>query len=438
MSDLREVVLQVADAGLRAADPRNAVSRTVSLDRESIIVGARQYRLADFDRVLVLGAGKASLKIGLGLEDVLGDLITDGLIVTVAGEHARSTRFQIATGDHPIPSDASRRAAERLLAFAQTAGSRDLVFACVTGGSSALISRPSDGISFDAKQELHKRLLASGAGIREINTVRKHVSSIKAGRLALAASPATVVNLTICDVAGCAEDLITDPTVADSSTREEAVEVMRAYHLWDNAADDIKRHLLSSSADSPSLDGVAIQTEVIVDGHQICGTMAEAVTALGREPIVLGDSLATDARSAGALVAGMAKTSIRHARPFPARSVLVGCGGESTVTFDSGEALFGSGGPNQELVLSAALELEAGDRVALLAIDTDGHDGGTPHAGAIADGLTASRARAAGVDIRAQLFAHRSASALTALKDHIVTGPTGTNVNDLVVVALGH
>ena len=178
-------------------------------------MGARQYRLADFDRVLVLGAGKASLKIGLGLEDVLGDLITDGLIVTVAGEHARSTRFQIATGDHPIPSDASRRAAERLLAFAQTAGSRDLVFACVTGGSSALISRPSDGISFDAKQELHKRLLASGAGIREINTVRKHVSSIKAGRLALAASPATVVNLTICDVAGCAEDLITpDPTVA--------------------------------------------------------------------------------------------------------------------------------------------------------------------------------------------------------------------------------
>jgi glycerate 2-kinase len=264
------------------------------------------------------------------------------------------------------------------------------------------------------------------------------VSAIKAGRLALAAAPATIVNLTICDVAGCSEDLITDPTVADSSTREQAVEVMRAYHLWDTADDEIKRHLMSASATSPSLEAVEIQTEVIVDGYQICEKMAETVMGLGREPIVLGDSLATDARCVGALVAGMAKTSVRHSQPFPARSVVVGCGGESTVTFDSGEALFGAGGPNQELILSAALELDATDQVALLAIDTDGHDGGTTHAGAIADGLTASRARAAGVDIRSHLFAHRSAFALTALKDHIVTGPTGTNVNDLVVVALGH
>ncbi len=437
MAHLRQLALEIAGVGLRAAAPRAAVAGTVKRTADSIVVGDMEYALADYDRVVVMGAGKASLEIGRGLEDVLGDLIDHGLIVVPEGEAAALTRIRTVAGDHPLPSPASVRAADGLLDFAHRLSTRDLVFACITGGSSALTCKPSPGVTFAEKRDLHRLLLASGAEIREINTVRKHVSAIKAGRLAATAAPATVVNLTICDVAGCAADLITDPTVPDSSTREEAVEVLRAHNLWGRVGDGVRRHLSSDAADQPFLDGTRIQTEILVDGHRVCREMAGMVRGLGRVPIVMEDSLATEARAVGAMIARLAKTSLRRHHPFPPGSVVLGCGGESTVSFGSADAQFGAGGPNQELILSAALELETSDRLAVVAIDTDGHDGGTAYAGGIADGLTLRRSRDLGVDIRESLFAHHSATVLSALGDHVVTGSTGTNVNDLVVVVLG-
>ena len=435
---LRELVLDIVEAGLRAADPAAAVRRAVRPgDAGGVVVDDVEHRPRRGGRVLVLGAGKASTRIAATLEDVLGETIAGGIVIAPSGHAAALSRIDLLAGGHPVPTHASRRAAARMMRFARTVRPADVVLACFTGGSSALACLPAEGVSFEEKRDLHRLLLRSGAPIREVNTVRKHVSRLKGGRLAAALQGAAIVNLTVSDVAGDPLDAITDPTVADSTTAADAVGVLHAYDLWDAVAPSIRSHLSDPSrAESPALDGLPIQSRILVTGVDVADAMVSRSEALGVPAHVVSTAMEGESREIGAALAAIAVEVHDHGRPFAAPCVLVGAGGETTETLRPSEE-FGAGGPNQAAALGAALRIGVGRAIAAAFLDTDGMDGGTRRAGALVDGSTLERAQALGVDLRLALRRHRSSEALARIGDAIVTGQTGTNANDLFAIAVG-
>jgi glycerate-2-kinase len=425
----------VADAGLAACDPGRAVDRLVALSDDAIEIGGVVYPLAPGAGVLVLGAGKASLPIAAALEGRLGDRLRAGAVVVRDGAAGALERIEILAADHPLPSARSEHAARRLIEVARGARPDDLVLACFTGGSSALVCAPPAGVTLDEKRDLHRRLLAAGLPVLAINAVRKHVSDIKGGRLARVLDGRRVVNLTVSDVVGDHLDAITDPTVADTTTSADAERVLRDAGLWDAVAPSIRAHLQSAGAASPALDGGAIDTVMLAAGATACDAMAAAAAAQGYAPVVLSTALEGEARELGRTLGTLARESARHGRPFASPAMLLGCGGETTVTLHRGA--FGDGGPNQEVALAFALALDGAALTAGIFLDTDGSDGGTAIAGALVDGGTAGRAAALGLDLAAGLRAHRASAPLEALGDTVRIGPTGTNVNDLFAIAIG-
>ncbi|GIK76567.1 MAG: DUF4147 domain-containing protein [Thermoleophilia bacterium] len=432
----RELALRVAEAGLAACDPGLAVERMVAVEGDELVVAGRRHALHPDGRIVVLGSGKATLKIALALERILGERLHGGTVVVREGSAAaRPERIELLEAAHPIPDERSVAAAVRLLERAGELGERDIVIACFTGGSSALTSLPPAGVSAADKGDLHRLLLGAGLPISEINTVRKQVSGFKGGRLAIAVAPARLINLTVSDVAGDALDAITDPSVPNDSTPADATAILRSRDLWGDVAAGIRAHLESPELEVPDLSAVEIHSVLLVTGETACEAMAAEARRAGAEPVILSTGLEEEAGPIGRLLARLAFESAELGRPFAPPAVLIGCGGESTVRLGPGDE-FGSGGPNQEAALAAAPGL-AGSDVAAAFIDTDGSDGGTELAGAIADGLTAERAAAAGIDLRSTLAGHRSGAAIAALGDGIDTGPTHTNVNDLFAVAIG-
>jgi glycerate-2-kinase len=432
----RELALRVAEAGLAACDPGLAVERLVAVEDDELVVAGRRHRLHPDGRIVVLGSGKASLKIALALERILGERLHGGTVVVRHGSAAaRPDRVEVLEAAHPLPDERSVAAALWLLEQAGALGDRDIVIACFTGGSSALTSLPPDGVSAADKRELHRLLLGAGLPISEVNTVRKQVSGFKGGRLALAVAPARLINLTVSDVAGDALDAITDPSVANDSTPADATAILRSYDLWGDVAASIRAHLESPGLEIPDLSDIEIHSVLLVTGETACEAMAAEARRAGAEPVILSTGLEEEAGPVGRLLARLAFESFELGRPFAPPAVLIGCGGESTVKLGAGDE-FGGGGPNQEAALAAAPVL-AGSDVAAAFIDTDGSDGGTELAGAISDGATVERAAAAGIDTREALARHRSGAAIQALGDGIETGPTHTNVNDLFAVAIG-
>lgn len=437
LESLRAEVLRVAAAGLRACDVARATERAVSTTERGISISGREYPVAPGARVVVLGSGKATLSIAAALERVLGDRLDGGVVVVRSGEEGPPLRrIEVLAADHPLPSERSAAAARRLLDSAEALGADDLVLAAFTGGSSALASLPPDGVPLADKRRLHELLLASGAPINDVNAVRKHVSAVKGGRLAERIGPARIVNLTASDVARDVLDAITDPTVLDTSTVDDATSVLRDRGIWEEVPASVRDHLSTPAADSPDLDGVEIETVLLATGAGACDAMALEAESSGLSAHVLSTTLEGEARELGRMIANLARESVTRGAPFAPPCLLLGCGGESTVSLRD-DASFGAGGPNQEAALAAALELGDGAAVAAAFIDTDGADGGTDAAGGIADGASVARASDAGVDLRAALAAHRSRNALEGLDDLVRTGPTGTNVNDLFVIAVG-
>jgi glycerate-2-kinase len=439
LGDLRLIALDVLAAGLQAANPAHAVERLVEVDGTQLRVGDRSYDLDAARSVVVLGAGKASFAVAAALEHKLGDRITRGLVVRRAGTAGELQHVEVIDADHPVPSAASLLAGQRLLELAAGCGPGDLLITAFTGGSSALACLPPDGVSFDVKSALHARLLDSGASIEEINAVRKHVSAIKGGRLAAQAAGATIVNLTVSDVVGDAVDLLCDVAVQDTTTPADAITVLRRYGLWESVGPQVRDHLGSDAARSPSLAGADIATHVLVTGTSVAEQMAERVRGIGLTPVVLGSALAGDAASLGGFLGVLAGESCTYGRPFGAGCVLVAAGGEATVSIrrEAG-ALVGCGGPNQEVALGfAAATAGTSARVAGAFIDSDGSDGGTDAAGGCVDSTSAGRAVDLGLDLDRALADHDASGALERLGDLVMTGPTGTNISDLIVIAVG-
>jgi glycerate-2-kinase len=424
---LRAVAVDIIEHGIRAADPYTATINQLRLEGDRLRVGSLEYNLRDWKHIYVVGAGKATQPIGLALEEVLGERITDGLVVLKRGAPHRLRQIRIIEAAHPVPDENSYLSAREIVRLARRAGWGDLVFAAITGGSSALLVWPAEGISLTDKQALNQILLACGASIREINAVRKHASCVKGGRLAEEIFPAELINLTVSDVTGDPLDYITGPTVPDTSAYQDAWRVLDKYDLWARVPASVRAHLeRGPEIESPKHFAHAYHSFIVVPGDAACLGAAQRAEELGYTSHILTTEMEGESHAE-------AVAFVDAARAFKAPCALI-AGGETVVTIH-GEC--GEGGSNQEFALSAALTIAGRDNLVVGSVDTDGTDGPTGAAGGLVDGGTGDRAAAAGLDAKGCRRTHAALRLLEATGDLVVTGPTGTNVNDLKLVLKG-
>jgi hydroxypyruvate reductase len=377
-------------------------------------------------KTIVVGAGKASAAMAKAVEDAWPKPLS-GLVVTRYGHAVPCERIEIVEAAHPVPDEAGHRAAQRMLDMVKGLGPDDLVLALISGGASALLTLPAQGLSFADEQKVNEALLRSGAAIGEMNTVRKHLSAIKGGRLAAAAFPARVVTLLISDVPGDDPAVIgSGPTVADKSTFAEARAVFAKYGISEPrfAVDHLDR--AEDETPKPGSPRLANTTTILIATPQLSlEAAAEVARKVGVQPLILGDALEGEAREVGRVMAGMARQTVLHGEPAPPPVVLLS-GGETTVTVRGK----GRGGRNVEFLLSLAVTLDGLPGVYALAGDTDGVDGAEEIAGAIITPDTLQRATRLGIDAKARLADNDAHSFFEALDDQVITGPTLTNVND--------
>jgi glycerate 2-kinase len=430
---LRRNLLEIIQAGVRAGDPGTGTRRQIRLEGDVLTVGGQIFSLRKIDRIFVVGAGKGSFPIAEVLEEILGTLISAGVVVVKKGERRQLKRIEIHEASHPIPDDSSVIGAQKILEIVHQAGERDIVFAAVTGGSSALVTLPPDGITLEDIQKLNDLLLKSGAVIREMNIVRKHLCRIKGGRLVASIQPAQALTFTL-DTAPEGMPW-PDMCLADPSTFQEAISVLQHYDLWNSVSDSIRNYLLEGRnrpewETVKSLAGMRARIFSVGDPPRMCQAAAEHAQKLGFQPLILSTRLDGEAREAGIFMAGVASEVLRYGRPISSPCALIS-GGETTVTI-RGEC--GSGGPNQEFVLGFAHKMRGAGIYACASIDSDGTDGPTEIAGGIVDHLTLAEAERERVDIGQALKTHNSSEALTRIGGAIRTGHTGTNLQNLRVV----
>jgi hydroxypyruvate reductase len=385
-------------------------------------------------RTLVLGAGKAGGAMAQALEAAWPRVAPlSGLVITRYGHVPpgyRPERLDLVEAAHPVPDEAGRRAAERMLSLCAGLTADDLVICLISGGGSALLSLPAPGLSLADKQVVNRALLASGAAIGEMNCVRKHLSAIKGGRLAAACAPAQVLTLTISDVPGDDPAIIASgPTVADPSTCADALAICRRYRIElppAAVAGLTTGRFETPKPGDPRLDGHRL---VMLSTPQMSLEAAAATArAQGLAAHILSDEIEGESRVVGGVHAALARAVARRGEPF-AKPCVILSGGETTVTVDAGRRA-GQGGRATEFLLGCALALQGEPGVHALAADTDGIDGVGPHAGALLTPTSLARARALGLNPQALLDAHDSASFFQPLGDLLVPGPTFTNVND--------
>ncbi|MCL7417275.1 MAG: glycerate kinase [Halalkalicoccus sp.] len=429
----RDLALDCIEAGIEAADPERAIAGSVSLDGDRLAIGERSYDLGEYGELVVLGGGNAGGRMASALEGVLEGRIDRGVVVTDAPEETE--KIEVLPGDHPVPSERGVESTRRMLDLADEAGEETLALVLISGGGSALMPAPAESIPLEALQEVTEALLASGAEIGEINAVRKHCSAFKGGGLARRAAPARVVSLIVSDVIGNDPSTIASgPTAPDATTFEEAREVLSRYGIdpSESIAERLERGARAGIGETPD-EGDPIfdrvDNHVIADGFTALEAVGDLADERGYRSLVLSSSVRGEAREAAKTHVAIAEEVQRTGNPVEPPAVICS-GGETTVTL-RGE---GTGGPNQEFALSAALELRGREGVALAAVDTDGIDGASDVAGALVDGATVSdpgRARAALADNDAYPYLEDGGGGAI-----IETGSTGTNVNDLRVVVV--
>ena len=421
-------------AGLARVEGRAAVRDAVRLSGDRLTIGDLTLDLADIDRIVAIGAGKASATMAQGLEDALGERLTAGAITTKDGHTLPTRRVAVREASHPTPDARCLTAAAAMLDLVRGLTKRDLVIALMSGGGSSLVEALVPGVGLDDLIALTRLLLRSGATIHEMNAIRKHLSTIKGGGLARLVAPARLVNLMISDVVGDDLDTIASgPTVPDSTTFADAMAVLDRYRLREAVPAPVRAYLEAGAAgrvpetakaDDPALARV---TNVLVATNDIAVRAAAAeAERLGYRPLVLSTLVQGEAREIARLWAAIGLHAVRSGEPAAGPCCLL-AGGEATVTV-GGEGL---GGRNTEFALAAAIAIDGSQRLTLASLATDGSDGPTDAVGAIVDGGTAAAARAAGLNPGAALRHNDSYTFFDRLGGLVKTGPTGTNVNDL-------
>ncbi|KAA3505587.1 glycerate kinase [Agrobacterium tumefaciens] len=383
-------------------------------------------------RCVVVGAGKASAAMAAALDKAWADVNLSGIVVTRYGHAVPAGRIEIIEASHPVPDDMSAEAARRILASVEGLTADDMVIALISGGGSALMVAPAEGMTLADKMAVNRALLASGATISEMNAVRKHLSRIKGGRLALAAKPARVVSLLISDVPGDdPSEIASGPTVADPSDINNVREIVSRYAL--DLPENVRK-VLEKGEETPKAGDIEEDIRLIATPSLALQAAADEAVKLGLTPLILGDSLEGESKDVGAVMAGIALSASRKGLPVKGPAVVLS-GGETTVTI--GKGLAGKGGRNTEFLLSLALTLKGAGGIWAIAGDSDGIDGVEDAAGALVTPDTLARMRNAGADPRQSLVGHDSYTAFKAVGDLVVTGPTLTNVNDIRAILIG-
>lgn len=420
---LRKHANAILKAALRAADPTAAVEAALRRRRD----------LGRYENVFVVGAGKATGTMARAAERVLGKRITAGSINVKDGDVPKLRRIDVHPASHPVPDERGVEGAKRIAEICAAASDRDLVICLLSGGASALAPYPPAPVTLAQKQETTRLLLKSGANIHEMNAVRKHLSRFKGGRLAKLASPAKVVSLILSDVVGDDLDVIgSGPTAPDSSTFETALAVIDKYGLRGRVPASVRRMLETAADETPKPgDPVFDRVENIVIGSNQTSLEAAAREAksLGYRTLILSSTIEGETRDVARMHAAIARQIRMYGQPIRPPACVIS-GGETTVTIRG----TGKGGRNQEFALAAAIDIAGLDDVLILSAGTDGTDGPTDAAGAIADGQTLARASRSAPEALQNNDAHPF---FEQLGDLIVTGPTGTNVMDIHIMLIG-
>lgn len=434
---MRNDARMIFEAGVRAVDPVNAVLRHVRREDEHLLVGDRTYDLSLIDRILVVGAGKASAAMAQGLERVLEGRIASGIVQVKYGHGAPLAKVRVNEAGHPIPDGAGLEGTRRITTLLEQTGASDFILCLISGGGSALLVSPASGLTLEDKQRTTQLLLNSGASIHEINAVRKHTSCVKGGLVARMAQPSTLVTLILSDVIGDNLDSIASgPTVPDPTTFADCLRILEKYDITTRIPSAVLSHLEKGAEgkipETPKPGDPAFQnTQTLIVGCNILAVQAakEEAERRGYNTMILSTFIDGETRDAARLHAAVAKEITHSGNPL-AKPACVISGGETTVTI-RGQ---GKGGRNQEFVLAAALAIENMDNVVILSGGTDGTDGPTDAAGAVADGSTLHRAREKGLEAEKFLRNNDSYRFFKPLGDLLVTGPTRTNVMDLRLV----
>lgn len=434
--NLRDDALTIFRAALVAADPRGAIHRTMQCEGNCLRVQAREYDLTHVRRILVIGFGKASATMAQAIEEIL-PRIERGMVIVKYGHTAPLNQIECHEAGHPLLDENSLRGTQKILALLNQATPDDLVICLISGGGSALFELPVAGVSLEDYRAATDALLRAGVTINELNTVRKHLSQVKGGQLVRRANGAQIISLILSDVIGSPLDTIASgPTAPDATTFADALDIIKRYNLGAQMPASIVQYLERGAkreiADTPKADDeifARIQNVIIADNAIACEAAMHQAHALGYNTLLLSTFIQGEAREVAKVFAAIAREIIRTNQPV-ARPACVIAGGETTVTVRG----TGKGGRNQELALATAIEIAGMDNVVVLSGGTDGTDGPTDAAGAIADSTTIMRANERGMNAREFLSNNDAYHFFAPLGDLVMTGPTGTNVNDVMVV----
>jgi hydroxypyruvate reductase len=442
LEEMRGMARQIFSKAVSAVDPAQKLKDTVRIEGNQVLIKTEEgsekaFLLDGFKNIFLTGAGKASASMASAMEQIFGDRITQGIITAKYGHTLPLKKTAVIEAGHPIPDQKGYEGAKKIQNLLKASGPGDLVIFLLSGGGSALLPLPVEGITLEEKQQVTQLLLDCGADIGEINTIRKHISRMKGGWLARWAYPSTVIGFILSDVVGDPLDVIgSGPTVPDPSTYEETYEILKKFDLIQRVAPSIQKHLFmgrEGKVEETPKPGEPVFEKVhnmIIGSNILALRSAEReASSLGLHTVILSSSIVGDTREAARFHSAIAKEVLSSGHPLPGPACIIS-GGETTVTIKGN----GLGGRNQEFALAAALEIQGFEKIVLLSGGTDGTDGPTDAAGAIADHRTVERGRAMGLNPKAHLENNDAYPFFQRLGDLLITGPTHTNVMDVRII----
>ncbi len=432
----RKASLKVIKEAINSVDSYSATKRQISIKSNELIIGEFNYDLSSINNIFVVGAGKATYSIARAIDEKLGKRIEKGHIIG-KDEGRKLDHITVTSGGHPVPNENGFEGTKRIKEICEEAGENDLVICGITGGASALMPSPVREIHLKDLKRINKMLLNSGAPIEDINTVRKHISEIKGGKLSETIHPAEIINIIVIDeIAGEPWG----PTIPDTTTFKEAIEALKKHNLWKDTAKPIKNYLKKGvknrELETPKerdLQNLKSHNVILADIKTACKSAKEEAEELGFNSMILTTKLEGESRESGIFLTSIAKEVSNNGNPIKPPSIII-LGGETTVTINKNDP--GEGGPSQEFVLGSSLKIPNNKKITIASIDTDGTDGPTDIAGAIADNQTQKRAKSMNLDIYENLKNHNSSKVLKNLQDTIETNSTGTNVMNLYLAVI--
>ena len=433
---IKRILKALIQSSLEAADSGNAIKQSIIRKDNQLCVNTVRYDLSKYQRVVCVGAGKASGHMARTLEKILGDYLEGGLIIIKDGYGAPTKKIRLVEASHPLPDARGVRATKQILKIVKTLTKQDLLIVLLSGGASSLLCAPVNGLTLADKRRTTSMLLRCGATIHELNTVRKHLSAVKGGQLGQATS-AKILTLIMSDVLG--DDVATigsGPTVPDPTTFHKAKTILKHYHIWGTVPDRVRKHLdqgmkghIPETWKSRTRHSSRSRSIILANNQTAIDGMIKEAKRLGLRPYALEAPLQGEAKDLGRILGAMAKDILEFGNPVSPPACLI-AGGEPTVTV-TGK---GKGGRAQECMLAASQELAGLSKVVVAGFGTDGTDGPTEIAGAMVDGKTVQRAKKKGISIKTMLKENDSYMFFKQIRGQISTGPTKTNVNDIYLI----